>query len=330
MNLKICINSYNKVIITDGGVINMTDKNNDNNGKKRKKFISRFLDKDGFYLVLLICISTVMITALWISRYEEEYFISEDSIESREEGLDSTEIHLVDKDKEDNSQETIKGSEGLKERQQLELRESPKKPINDEKIKEIKIEKEETNNKAIDKNTNIIKEKTDEVKKENNLKENKEDEKPIEKEEVSIVNKQFNYMMSQPVIGKVGLAYAGDRLVYHETLEQWRTHRGIDIHASEGTPVRAALKGRVLEIVNDTLMGITIRLEHDDDLVTVYSNLSTDAMVKVGDYVERGQVISGVGRTAAIKKEEGPLLHFQVLLSGEPVDPQLFLPRIDG
>lgn len=76
-------------------------------------------------------------------------------------------------------------------------------------------------------------------------------------------------------------------------------------------------------------MGIVITLKHDEYLITRYSNLSTGAMVSVGDFVEKGQVISGVGRTSIAKSEEGPLLHFQVINDTRLVDPKLFLPKIN-
>lgn len=131
--------------------------------------------------------------------------------------------------------------------------------------------------------------------------------------------------MAVPVLGKVTLPFADDKLVYHKTLEQWSTHKGIDILAQEGAPVKAALDGEVVEVVNDTIMGITITLKHSDDLLTRYSNLSTDAMVKVGDMVKKGQTISGVGRTASSKTAEGSVLHFQVLKDDQFVDPEIYL-----
>lgn len=246
----------------------MSYENNNNNEKKQKKSFYNFLDKKGFYLILLLCVSIVMVTALWVSKQEEKYFISENPPEEEEEDLNRVEVTLVEEDTEgeETTQEAANMGETVKPHQQIELRESPKRPM---------VEEEE------------IIEESSEV---------------LEEPDVS-TSGGMNYIMAQPVMGQVGLPYAEDVLVYHKTLEQWRTHKGIDIHGEEGAPVRAALDGEVVEVVNDTLMGITISLKHDDDLVTVYSNLSTDAMVKVGQHVAKGQVISGVGRTAANKKK---------------------------
>ena len=105
-------------------------------------------------------------------------------------------------------------------------------------------------------------------------------------------------------------------------MEHTQRHR---YHAKEGVPVRAALEGEVLEIINDTIKGITITVAHSGNLKTQYSNLSTDEMVELGDIVTKGQIISGVGRSASNKLEEGPLLHFQVIRDGKMIDPQKFL-----
>ena len=283
---------------------------NNNNKKQTKKSFYNFLDKKGFYLILLLCVSMVMVTALWVSKQENKYFLTEKPQEEEKEDLDKVEITLVDEgtqeediEEEETTKEVGNMAETLKPGKPMELRESPKKPFVEEEI----IDEAE----AIDGEMNeVIKEIEEEI-------------------AASSASSEIDFIMAQPAMGQLGLPYAEDRLVYHKTLEQWRTHKGIDIHGEEGAPVRAALDGEVVEVVNDTLMGITISLKHNNDLITVYSNLSTDAMVKLGQQVTKGQVISGIGKTAANKKEEGPLLHFQVLQDGHTVDPQLYLPKIN-
>ncbi|AOY75591.1 M23 family metallopeptidase [Clostridium formicaceticum] len=282
--------------------------NNNNNGKKEKKSLDKFLDKQGFYLILLLCVSLVLVTAVWVSRQEND-FLAEKTPENLEEDFNRVEVTLVEDDTEadEDVQETALQQ---KPNEEAELKESPKKMPQ----KENEAEPEEARVKEI----KVEEPKSQEVK--------PEEAKP---EEVKPNPASTSTIMIQPVIGKLGLPYAMDHLVYHETLAHWSTHDGIDIHAEEGAPVRAVLDGEVVEVLNDTIMGITITLLHDEDLLTRYSNLSTDAMVKVGQTVTKGQVISGVGRTAALKTAEGPLLHFQVLEDGRAVDPQSYLPKMN-
>ncbi|MCC5909642.1 MAG: M23 family metallopeptidase [Clostridiaceae bacterium] len=274
------------------------DNNNNNKDNNEKGKLYKFLDKQGFYLILLLCVALVMTTAIWVSRQDEE-FIAEDSTEIEE----PTEVEVtMMEDEEEAAEDTA-----TQPQKGVEIVESPRVE-KEEEAKPKEIEPKEVEPKKAE---------PKEV----------EPQPELEKESEATAAKQ--QVMTQPVMGKVGMPFAMDKLVYHKTLDHWGVHRGVDIHAEEGAPVRAALDGEVVEVINDTVMGITITLKHEGDLYTRYSNLSTDAMVKVGQMVDRGQVISGVGRTASLKTEEGPLLHFQVLEDDTLVDPQGYLPKID-
>jgi murein DD-endopeptidase MepM/ murein hydrolase activator NlpD len=130
-----------------------------------------------------------------------------------------------------------------------------------------------------------------------------------------------NGTMEMPVAGDITRAFAIEELVYSPTLKEWTAHTGVDIGGALGGEVRAALAGTVESIKEDPLKGIVITLSHADGLKTVYTGLSTKDMVKVGQAVEKGQVISGIGRTAAFEITDDPHVHFEVLLDGEYRDP---------
>lgn len=277
------------------------ENNNDNNNKREKKSLYNFLDKQGFYLILLLCVSIVLVTAVWVSRQEEDYYLSENPQESAEGDFNRVEVTLVEEEPEEPEDTQEAASVG--------------------KTDEV-VESEPRQKQEVEEATTQAKPK-EEIK----LEESPRKEEPKKEEATTPTAATDRYVMAQPVIGKVGLPYAENKLVYHKTLDQWSTHKGLDIQAEEGAPVRAALDGEIIEVVNDTIMGITISIQHEGDLITRYSNLSTDAMVKVGQMVAKGQVISGVGKTAANKTLEGPLLHFQVLREGQTIDPQKYLPR---
>ena len=132
--------------------------------------------------------------------------------------------------------------------------------------------------------------------------------------------------MLVPLLGKICMDYGKDNLVYSKTLEQWTTHHGIDIAAPIGTQVKAVRSGTVTEITNHPTLGIMITIDHGDGLVTRYANLQNGNMVKEGQKVGQGKVISG-GNTAEF--EIGmPHLHFEVLKDGEHQDPKLYLPNM--
>ena len=161
--------------------------------------------------------------------------------------------------------------------------------------------------------------------------ENKKDTKEPVKESkpISAIKMEEPTMetMVVPVFGTMYTEFSEDVLVYSKTLDQWSTHAGIDIKAEEGSPVRAAMDGVVDQVVNDPQLGLTIVLYHGGEVYTKYSNLSTLDLVSINQSVKKGDVISGVGKTALYEIADDPHLHFEVIKQGKSVDPQKYLPK---
>ena len=132
-------------------------------------------------------------------------------------------------------------------------------------------------------------------------------------------------LVVEPLEGEVLTAFSVDRLVYSETLGDWRTHDGVDISASAGTAVLAACAGTVAGIEDDPLMGTTVTISHAGGYQTVYASLQEHPSVEIGDSVSAGQTIGTVGDTAAAEAAQGPHLHFSVTKDGDVVDPDDFL-----
>lgn len=104
------------------------------------------------------------------------------------------------------------------------------------------------------------------------------------------------------------------------TLEgQQETHYGIDIVAPEGTLVRAARAGQVLESRPDFARGWgwTVVIEHDGGWITRYAHLSAN-LIRAGERVVRGQPVGRVGNTG---RSTGAHLHFGTYLRWTPHDP---------
>lgn len=130
-----------------------------------------------------------------------------------------------------------------------------------------------------------------------------------------------------PVSGEVTIPFAYDELVYSKTMGDWRAHVGIDIAADLGTQVMAAADGVVKDIYTDPKLGSCVVIEHSGGMTTLYSNLQEKATVQIDHKVSAGDVIGGVGATAAYEIGEESHLHFEVFKDGTPVDPLDWLPK---
>lgn len=133
---------------------------------------------------------------------------------------------------------------------------------------------------------------------------------------------QYAAKMIAPVKGEIITEFAKDKLIYSETLQEWRGHSGIDIKAKVGTNVIAVLDGTVSKLYEDSLWGKTIVIDHGQELFTKYCNLGTLEMVKEGLQVKQGDYISTVGKTAQIESLMDEHLHFEVINKQKTVDPR--------
>jgi murein DD-endopeptidase MepM/ murein hydrolase activator NlpD len=115
-----------------------------------------------------------------------------------------------------------------------------------------------------------------------------------------------------PLIGSATTSSSfGWRL--HPLLGNWLLHAGKDLAAPEGTPVVAALAGRVISSGLAGGYGLAIELEHDRPRRrTLYGHLS-ELYVKAGERVRQGEVLGRVGSTGL---STGPHLHFELRLPG--------------
>jgi murein DD-endopeptidase MepM/ murein hydrolase activator NlpD len=118
-----------------------------------------------------------------------------------------------------------------------------------------------------------------------------------------------------PIRGRVSTAYGLQRYVNGHF--DYR-HKGMDIAAPLGSPLKAAADG-VVSLAEESFLlhGKTIILDHGEGVATLYLHLSEIA-VSPGEEVKQGQVIGRIGATGAAT---GPHLHYAVYVRHEAVDP---------
>ncbi|MDT8341881.1 MAG: M23 family metallopeptidase [Longimicrobiales bacterium] len=98
-------------------------------------------------------------------------------------------------------------------------------------------------------------------------------------------------------------------------------HRGVDISADKGTPILSAARGRVVRAGWATGLGQMVEIDHGYGYVTRYGHASK-LHVRVGQSVERGQLIAQVGSTGIAT---GPHLHYEVWQHGVARNPLDFV-----
>ena len=119
--------------------------------------------------------------------------------------------------------------------------------------------------------------------------------------------------------------YFADELCYNATLKQWETHDGIDLQVASGSSVYSILDGVVKDVYSNLLEGTCVVIEHDGGLVSEYASLSSDVKVKVGDQVNRGDIIGTVSASANAECDAGDHLHFSMLDNDKKIDPAAYL-----
>ncbi len=103
-----------------------------------------------------------------------------------------------------------------------------------------------------------------------------------------------------------------------------RPHKGIDISASVGEPIYAALDGKVAYVGTQRGYGNVIILEHDNYVMTVYAHNESN-LVRLGETVKKGQPIGTLGKTGSTS---GPHLHFEYRVKGKAINPRNVLPAL--
>ncbi|ASQ45030.1 peptidoglycan DD-metalloendopeptidase family protein [Legionella clemsonensis] len=113
---------------------------------------------------------------------------------------------------------------------------------------------------------------------------------------------------------------------YHPILHYRRAHKGVDLAAPIGTPIRATGDGRIEIIGRQSGYGNMIKISHNKTYSTIYGHmLKFQKGISRGTYVKRGQVIGYVGQTGLAS---GPHCHYEFHINKQPRNPTTVeLPR---
>lgn len=101
-------------------------------------------------------------------------------------------------------------------------------------------------------------------------------------------------------------------------------HRGLDMAATQGTPIYATRAGKVIKAEFHYSWGNYVVIQHEDGTTALYAH-QQQYLVKTGDNVSQGQVIGHVGSTG---NSSGPHLHFELCRDSSLSQEKLFDPQL--
>lgn len=138
---------------------------------------------------------------------------------------------------------------------------------------------------------------------------------------------EYNGTLDWPLVGTITQEFGCTGFFWEPPLGSCaHFHRGIDIAAPLGTPIRAAGPGRVVfagpNPYDPPPKAYIVIIAHSQNLLTWYAHLTTSIPVRTGQVVSAGQVIGYVGMTG---RTTGPHLHWAVEFNGSFVNPRLFV-----
>lgn len=125
-----------------------------------------------------------------------------------------------------------------------------------------------------------------------------------------------------PTAGKISKDFSKDTLVFSQTMNDYRTHCGVDFCCEYGEEIKCFSDGTVESFGEDPLNGIVMTVRHSDSLVSRYCNLSSELPegVEVGSMVRAGDSIAFVGDPGILECAEGYHLHFEIERDGVKVN----------
>lgn len=125
---------------------------------------------------------------------------------------------------------------------------------------------------------------------------------------------------SSPLSLKLGMDYSMGVPVFSQTMNDYRTHNGVDFIGVKGESVKTVAEGTVVSVEKDALWGNKVLIEHANGITSCISGLADEALIAVGAEVYSDTVIGVVG-DIPVENSEQPHIHLEMRENGKLVDP---------
>ena len=108
--------------------------------------------------------------------------------------------------------------------------------------------------------------------------------------------------------------------VFSQTMNDYRTHNGVDFTGIRGENVKTTGEGTVVSVTKDAIWGNTVTIDHHNGVVSAISGLADEALISTGTEVYTGTIIGTVGEIP-VESADTPHVHLEMRVNGQLVDP---------
>ena len=109
-------------------------------------------------------------------------------------------------------------------------------------------------------------------------------------------------------------------LIYYENT--YLPNSGVSYGGVDNFDVLAVYDGTVTSIKQDNLLGTIVTINHDNNMISIYQSLG-EVLVKENQVINQGDIIGKSG-VCNIEKDLNNHLHFELILNGTVVNPELY------
>ena len=142
--------------------------------------------------------------------------------------------------------------------------------------------------------------------------------RPYTNGSVKIVRNYYDYQADSAT-------QEGSIVYYGNTYMQ---NSGVDYGMDDEFEVVSILDGTVMEVIDDEIMGKTVKIKHSNDLISVYQSMGS-VDVSENDTVTQGSIIGKSGE-ASVSPDLGNHLHFELYYQGSVVNPENYYDKLLG
>lgn len=142
--------------------------------------------------------------------------------------------------------------------------------------------------------------------------------RPYTNGSVKIVKDYYDYQADES-------SQEGAIVYYGNTYMQ---NSGVDYGMESEFEVVSILDGTVMEVIEDEIMGKTVKIKHSNDLISVYQSMGS-VDVAENDTVTQGTIIGKSGESN-VSPDLGNHLHFELYYQGSVVNPEDYYDKLVG